>query len=602
MSTSAHDILLQVYGYTHFRGNQQQIIEHVSAGKDAFVLMPTGGGKSMCYQIPALLRKGTGIVISPLIALMQDQVQALRQLAVEAAFLNSTQSLEQSQQVEHALLQGRLKLLYVSPERLLSARFLSLLERSSIALFAIDEAHCVSQWGHDFRPEYRQLAILHERWPATPRIALTATADPPTRAEIAERLGLTEATHFISSFDRPNICYSVVQKTDMRRQLLEFLQPHRGQSGIVYAMSRTRVERTAEYLQNMGFYALAYHAGLSHAIRTEHQRRFLHEEGIIMVATIAFGMGIDKPNVRFVAHIDLPKSLEGYYQETGRAGRDGEHADSWLCYGLQDVVLLRQMISQSEASQERKHTEYNKLDHLLGYCQSMLCRRKALLGYFSEAYTQSCQNCDNCLHPPAAWDATIAAQKILSCIYRTGQRFGAKHIIDVLMGRMTSRIKQLNHHNLSTFGIGREHDIHIWSSILRQLIASHALTTDPLHNGFILTHIGAKILKGQQQILARRETNSSTAHHLIRNTANPNVEDDKLLTALRALRTRLAKEQNIPSFVIFHDSTLREIAASRPRSIEDLTLISGIGQRKLSNYGARLLEVIHENDPSLAQS
>ena len=473
MQESPQQLLQRVFGHAGFRGPQQDIVEHVAGGGDALVLMPTGGGKSLCYQVPALLREGTGIVVSPLIALMQDQVEALRQLGVRAEFLNST-SLDAASaaKVEQALLAGELDLLYVAPERLLTPRFLSLMERSRIALFAIDEAHCVSQWGHDFRREYRELTILHERWPDIPRIALTATADPPTQVEIAERLQLETARRFVSSFDRPNIRYTVVQKDNGTRQLRDFLANRRGESGIVYCLSRKKVEKTADALVELGFDALPYHAGLDAQVRASNQRRFLREDGVVMVATIAFGMGIDKPDVRFVAHMDLPKSLEGYYQETGRAGRDGEPAEAWLCYGLGDLVLLKQMIEQSEAGEERKQLERRKLDQLLGYCESMQCRRQVLLAGFGETYPHPCGNCDNCLHPAHTWDATLAAQKALSCVYRTGQRFGAAHLIEVLRGGGGERVLQFGHDKLSTYGIGADLDAKTWRGVFRQLAAA----------------------------------------------------------------------------------------------------------------------------------
>ncbi|WP_054660273.1 DNA helicase RecQ, partial [Stenotrophomonas pictorum] len=506
----AQELLSSVFGYDSFRGDQQAIVEHVASGHDALVLMPTGGGKSLCYQIPALLREGCGIVISPLIALMQDQVEALRQAGVHAEFLNSTLDAETAARVERELLEGQLQLLYVAPERLLTGRFLSLLSRARIALFAIDEAHCVSQWGHDFRPEYRQLTVLHERWPQIPRIALTATADPPTQREIAERLDLTTARHFVSSFDRPNIRYTVVQKDNAKRQLLDFLRAHRDEAGIVYCMSRRKVEETAQFLCNEGLQALPYHAGMPADIRADNQRRFLREDGIVMCATIAFGMGIDKPDVRFVAHTDLPKSMEGYYQETGRAGRDGEPAEAWLCYGLGDVVLLKQMIEQSEAGEERKALERSKLDHLLGYCESMQCRRQVLLAGFGETYPRPCGNCDNCLSPQAAWDATVPAQKALSCVYRSGQRFGVGHLIDILRGSDNERIRQLGHDQLSTFGIGSDLDTRSWRGVFRQLVAASLLEVDPeSHGGLRLTDASRDVLKGRRQMMMRRERPAS---------------------------------------------------------------------------------------------
>jgi len=597
-SRPAHDLLSRIFGYDEFRGPQQAIVEHVAAGNDALVLMPTGGGKSLCYQVPSLLRDGTGIVISPLIALMQDQVEALRQLGVRAGYLNSTLDGETSARVERELLAGELDMLYVAPERLLTGRFLSLLSRSRIALFAIDEAHCVSQWGHDFRPEYRQLTVLHERWPDVPRIALTATADPPTQREIAERLDLTNAQHFVSSFDRPNIRYTVVQKDNAKRQLLDFLKVHRGAAGIVYCMSRRKVEETAEFLCKEGMNALPYHAGLPPEVRAANQRRFLREDGIVMCATIAFGMGIDKPDVRFVAHTDLPKSMEGYYQETGRAGRDGEPAEAWLCYGLGDVVLLKQMIEQSEAGEERKALERSKLDHLLGYCESMQCRRQVLLAGFGETYPQPCGNCDNCLLPPDAWDASVAAQKALSCVYRSGQRFGVGHLIDILRGGENEKVRQFGHTELSTYGIGKDLDARTWRSVFRQLVASSLLEVDSsAYGGLRLTDGSREVLKGQRKVMMRRET-PKAARERDRSGQRTGLsvlpQDLALFNALRSLRGELAREQNVPAFVIFHDSTLRNIAEQRPTSLDELARVGGIGGTKLSRYGPRLVEVVRE--------
>ncbi len=594
----AQHLLSSVFGYDAFRGNQQDIVEHVAAGNDALVLMPTGGGKSLCYQIPALLRDGTGIVISPLIALMQDQVEALRQAGVRAEFLNSTLDAETAARVERELLAGEIELLYVAPERLLTGRFLSLLDRSRIALFAIDEAHCVSQWGHDFRPEYRQLTVLHQRWPEVPRIALTATADPPTQREIAERLDLAQARHFVSSFDRPNIRYTVVQKDNAKSQLLDFLRAHRDQAGIVYCLSRRKVEETAGFLCEKGFNALPYHAGLPAEVRAANQRRFLREDGIVMCATIAFGMGIDKPDVRFVAHTDLPKSMEGYYQETGRAGRDGEPSEAWLCYGLGDVVLLKQMIEQGEATEERKQLERAKLDHLLGYCESMQCRRQVLLAGFGETYAQPCGNCDNCLTPPAAWDATIPAQKALSCVYRSGQRFGVGHLIDILRGSETDRIKQLGHDQLSTYGIGRDLDSRAWRGVLRQLVAASLLEVDAEgHGGLRLTDASRDVLKGRRQVMMRRDTTNAATRDRSsapRSGLPVQPQDLALFNALRGLRAELAREQNVPAFVIFHDSTLRNIAEQRPTSVDALARVGGIGGSKLARYGQRLVEIVRE--------
>ena len=598
MTSPAHDLLRRVFGYDAFRGPQQAIVEHLSGGGDCLVLMPTGGGKSLCYQIPALLREGTGIVVSPLIALMQDQVDALRQLGVRAAFLNSSLEAREAAEVERGLLSGEFDLVYVAPERLLTSRFLDLLERSRIALFAIDEAHCVSQWGHDFRPEYRQLDVLHSRWPSVPRIALTATADAPTRREIVERLELGNAQQFISSFDRPNIRYRVAQKNNSRRQLLDFVAAHRDEAGIVYCLSRKKVEETSKALCEAGYTALPYHAGLDAATRAAHQRRFLREDGIIMTATIAFGMGIDKPDVRFVAHLDLPKSIEGYYQETGRAGRDGEAADAWLCYGLGDVVALKQMIENGEAGEERKRLERRKLDALLGYCESTGCRRQRLLASFGEEYAAACGNCDNCLEPAQTWDATEAARKALSCVYRTGQRFGAMHLIDVLRGSESERIRQFGHDKLSTYGIGADLDDRTWRSVFRQLVAMGLLEVDAESYGSLrLTETSRAVLTGTQRIELRRELPRERRKTRERGetrtpTASLSAHDAPLFESLRDLRARLAKEQNVPAYVIFHDSTLRAIAERRPRNEAELGAISGVGAAKLTRYGGSVLEVL----------
>ncbi|WP_440977088.1 DNA helicase RecQ [Pseudoxanthomonas winnipegensis] len=597
MQERALEILHRVFGHPGFRGEQAAIVEHLASGHDALVLMPTGGGKSLCYQVPALLRQGTAIVVSPLIALMQDQVEALRQLGVRAEFLNSSLEAQAAQQVERDLLSGELDLLYVAPERLLTPRFLSLLDRARVSLFAIDEAHCVSQWGHDFRPEYRQLTVLHERWPQVPRIALTATADPPTQAEIAERLQLEDARRFVSSFDRPNIRYTVVQKDNGRRQLLDFLEDHKGQAGIVYCMSRKKVEQTAEFLREKGFDALPYHAGLDARLRAENQRRFLREDGIVMCATIAFGMGIDKPDVRFVAHTDLPKSLEGYYQETGRAGRDGEPAQAWLAYGLGDVVLLKQMIEQGEAAEERKRLERRKLDQLLGYCESMQCRRQVLLAGFGETYPQPCGNCDNCLTPAATWDATEAARKALSCVYRTGQRFGAAHLIDVLRGADTERIRQLGHDQLTTYGIGSDLDAATWRGVFRQLVAASVLEVDAEGHGSLrLTPSAKPVLQGQQTLLLRKDSPKLRQRSGGTSPAAAEVPetDQPLFQALRRLRAQLAKEQNVPAYVIFHDATLRNIAQQRPTDLRALARVGGVGGSKLDRYGPALIDVVRE--------
>jgi len=601
MPTSALAILQSVFGYAAFRGEQQAIIEHVAGGGDALVLMPTGGGKSLCYQIPALLREGTAIVVSPLIALMQDQVDALRQLGVEAAFLNSSLDAIAQREVERRFAGGELKLLYVAPERLLTERCLDMLARARVSLFAIDEAHCVSQWGHDFRPEYRQLTLLHERFPEVPRIALTATADAPTRREIVERLALGEARQFVASFDRPNIRYRVVEKDDPRRQLRDFLAAHSGESGIVYCLSRRKVEDTAEWLDEQGIAALPYHAGMDAAQRTANQQRFLREDGIVMVATIAFGMGIDKPDVRFVAHLDLPKSMEGYYQETGRAGRDGLPAEAWLCYGLGDVVTLAQLIAQSESGEERKRVERGKLDALLGYAETTACRRRRLLAYFGETCDRDCGNCDNCLDPPETWDATVVAQKALSCVYRTGQRFGVAHLTAVLRGEADDRIRALRHDVLSTFGIGAELDKRQWRGVFRQLVAAGLLATDEEGYGTLrLTAASRDVLRGSASVRLRREADRAERRQARRKARAERTHtsldiaphEAPLWDALRDLRGRLAREQGVPAYVIFHDATLLAMLRARPRTLDDLAAISGVGERKLARYGEAFLTAL----------
>jgi len=602
MSDPALDLLRRVFGHPGFRGEQRQIVDHVTGGGDALVLMPTGGGKSLCYQLPALLREGCALVVSPLIALMQDQVEALRQLGVRAAYLNSTLDASDAAEVERQLLSGELDLLYVAPERLLTNRFLSLLDRARIALFAIDEAHCVSQWGHDFRPEYRQLTVLHERWPDIPRIALTATADAPTRREIAERLALDDARQFVSSFDRPNLRYRIVHKDGGGvRQLLDFLDAHRGESGIIYAFSRKRVESVAEQLQAAGINALPYHAGMDASLRAQNQRRFLQQDGIVMVATIAFGMGIDKPDVRFVAHVDLPKSIEGYYQETGRAGRDGEAAEVWLSYGLGDVVNLRQLIQQGEAGEERKRLELRKLDALLGYCESTQCRRQALLGWFGEAHGGACGNCDNCLEPPRSWDGTQAARKALSCVYRTGQRFGAGHVIDVLRGVATDKVKQWNHETLSTWAIGNDLDERQWRGVFRQLVAGGLLEADVEHHGALrLTTLSGPVLKGDVELRFRHEPEKPTRGRRTRGGSSAAIaidldpESQLRFDALREWRSNTAREQNVPAYVIFHDSTLRAIAQAAPDDLDELARVPGIGASKLDRYGDAVLQQLFD--------
>ncbi|TXH63037.1 MAG: DNA helicase RecQ [Burkholderiaceae bacterium] len=608
----ARAVLRATFGHPDFRGPQADIVTHVAAGGDALVLMPTGGGKSLCYQVPALLRKarglGTTVVVSPLIALMQDQVDAMRQIGVRASFLNSTLDARTVRATEQALLDGELDLLYLAPERLAMAGCQDLLERASVALFAIDEAHCVSQWGHDFRPEYLQLSVLHERFPRVPRVALTATADPQTRDEIIERLALHGARVFVSSFDRPNIRYTIVDRDEARSQLLRFIRDeHPGDAGIVYCLSRRKVEETADFLAGRGITALPYHAGLPVQVRADNQRRFLGEDGIVMCATIAFGMGIDKPDVRFVAHLDLPKSIEGYYQETGRAGRDGEPAEAWMGYGLGDVVLLRQMIEQGEASDERKALERRKLDQLLGYCETAGCRRQALLAAFGEAYAGGnrsglCGNCDNCLQPVHTWDATEAARKALSCVYRSGQRFGAAHLIDVLRGADTEKVRQFRHHELSTYGIGTELDANTWRSVFRQLVVAGLLEVDTEGHGSLrLGQAARPVLRGERQLQLREDVRRKASRgtgaggeRRSGSTLHVDAGDRPLFDALRGWRGQLAREQSVPAYVIFHDRTLRDIAQLRPASISELARVGGIGGGKLARYGEAVLEIVRE--------
>jgi ATP-dependent DNA helicase RecQ len=604
MSSRALDLLHSVFGYASFRGQQQAIVDAVAEGGDALVLMPTGGGKSLCYQIPALLRPGTAIVVSPLIALMQDQVDALREAGVAAAYLNSSLPPEDQREVERRLLAGGLKLLYVAPERLLTPRFLGLLEQIDVALFAIDEAHCVSQWGHDFRPEYRELAVLAERFAGIPRIALTATADARTREEIVERLDLGRAHRFVSSFDRPNIRYRVALKHNPRTQLMQFLDGHRGEAGIVYALSRKKVDDTAAWLAEAGIEALPYHAGLDARVRAANQQRFLREDGVVMVATVAFGMGIDKPDVRFVAHLDLPRSMEGYYQETGRGGRDGLPAEAWMIYGLSDVVTMSQMIAQSDSADERKRIERQKLEGLLAFAEATRCRRELLLGAFGEDFQGPCGNCDNCLEPPRTWDATVPAQKALSAVYRSGQRFGAGHVIDILRGIEGERMRQLGHDRLTTFGIGADLDEKGWRSVFRQLLAAGLLEADAEGYGTLrLTAASRAVLTGGQQVLLREDARPVRSTRRRRDSqlvtgASLGIEayEQPTWDALRALRTRLAKQQGVPPYVVFHDATLLAMLRAMPANEDELAEVSGVGEAKLKRYGRDFLAVINATD------
>jgi len=590
-----------VFGYPAFRGQQGDIVEHVAGGGDALVLMPTGGGKSLCYQIPALLRDGVGVVVSPLIALMQDQVDALAEVGVRAAFLNSTQTFEESMRIERLVRSGDIDLVYVAPERLMTPRCLELFEASKIALFAIDEAHCVSQWGHDFRPEYIKLSILHERFPNVPRIALTATADHQTRAEIALRLQLGDARQFVSSFDRPNIRYQIVEKANGRKQLLDFISAeHAGDAGIVYCLSRKKVEETAEFLNENGIRALPYHAGMEYPKRSANQSRFLREDSIVMVATIAFGMGIDKPDVRFVCHLDLPKSIEGYYQETGRAGRDGLPASAWMAYGLQDVVLQRRMIDESEADETFKRVLSVKLDAMLGLCETMSCRRTRLLEYFGERSTP-CGNCDTCLVPPVSFDATVPVQKLLSAIYRVDQRFAAGHVIEVLRGVSTERISQWHHDALSVYGIGSETSEAEWRAILRQTIALGLVTVDhEVYSSLKLTDAARPVLKGGQKVQLRQYQKPVKQKRATSGTAKGHVEMDlskseqAIFEKLRWWRVETARTHGVPAYVIFVDATLREIAKVKPQSLQDLRGVTGVGEKKLVSYGDEIVALIGE--------
>ncbi len=597
LTPRADEVLRRIYGYSAFRGEQEAAIAAVLSGRDAVVLMPTGGGKSLCYQIPPLVTGGCALVISPLIALMQDQVAALAQLGVPAAALNSSIGAAEQARILAELRAGRLRLLYVAPERMVQARTRESLGDAGISVIAIDEAHCVSQWGHDFRSDYLALGQLREHFPGVPRIALTATADARTRIDIAERLELDDPAWFIGGFDRPNIRYTVLGRSQARDQLARFLTNHRGEAGIVYCMSRRKVEQTATWLVGEGFDALPYHAGLGATTRRENQRRFLNDDGVVMVATIAFGMGIDKPDVRFVAHLDLPKSVEAYYQETGRAGRDGEPAEAWMVYGLEDVVRLRQMVDQSEADEEHKRIERHKLDALLGWCESTTCRRQPLLEYFGETLTDACGNCDNCLSPPVTWDATEDAQKLLSCIYRTGQRFGAVHVIEVLRGSDTDKIRQHQHHEVSTYGIGAEHSVQHWRLVLRQLMVRGAVYADVAGYGALkLTAEARAILRGDGGLRMREdvaEVRRSRKRGAVAATVAP--EDEALWERLRAIRKRFADEQGVPPYVIFHDRTLRDMLALKPRTREQMLDVVGVGQTKLERYGEAFLDTIVAN-------
>ncbi len=618
-------ILREVFGYPQFRGEQRQIVAHLIAGGDALVLMPTGGGKSLCYQIPALARDGMGVVVSPLIALMQDQVAALREAGVRAAALNSAMSWPQVQETERRARAGELDLLYVAPERLLTERCLSLLDRCRLALVAIDEAHCVSQWGHDFRPEYLQLAVLADRYQSVPRIALTATADIATRKEMIERLRLRDPRVFVASFDRPNIRYRIAEKDTPRRQLLRFIrEEHPGESGIVYCLSRASVEDTAAQLAREGIDALPYHAGLDSGTREDNQRRFIRDDGIVMVATIAFGMGIDKPDVRFVAHLDLPKSIEGYYQETGRAGRDGLPADAWMVYGLQDVVQQRRMIDQSEASAEYKRVATAKLDALLGLCETTQCRRVRLLDYFGED-SAPCGNCDNCLERPQEWDGTVAAQKLLSCIARcrsaTGFGFGAQHVIDILRGNRTAKVEQFGHEGLSTFGIGADLEVAQWRSVLRQLVMLRLVEVDTERYSVLrLTAASREVLRGERAIWLRRAVDrdavrpasrrpvdrtrvtAAQAARVLSDGSVPAADDGThlaLFETLRAWRLQVAREHGVPAYTVFHDATLEEIARRRPGSTAELRAVSGVGAVKLERYGPAVLDLVQGAQPGV---
>ncbi|MFT4581751.1 MAG: ATP-dependent DNA helicase RecQ [Gammaproteobacteria bacterium] len=595
ISEKAHDILRTVYGYPEYRGQQLEIIEAVTTGQDCLVLMPTGGGKSICYQVPALMLPGVALVVSPLIALMHDQVAALKQLGVRAAYLNSSISADEQSHILQALGAGNLDLLYVAPERLIQERTLQRLSTVKVGLIAIDEAHCVSQWGHDFRQDYLGLGLLREWFPGVPRMALTATADNRTREEIVTNLKLESPRRFVSGFDRPNIYYGVQIKTDAKKQLTAFLENRKTECGIVYCLSRAKVESTAKWLNQIGISAYPYHAGLPAETRAQNQDRFLREDGTVIVATIAFGMGIDKPDVRFVAHLDLPKSMEAYYQETGRAGRDGNPADAWMVYGLQDVVRLRQMLDSSEANENHKRLERQKLDALLGWCEITECRRRALLAYFGDESPAHCGNCDICVIPPVTWDATKAAQQLLSCIYRTGQRFGAGHVIDVLLGKTTDKVRQHGHAEVSTFGLGSDTSAEQWRSILRQLVVGGFVSADAERFGaLVLTSESRPLLRGEVSLKLREDPKSVLGtKNKRRPRATVSDADEELWQALRECRSRLAKDQGVPPYAVFHDATLFEMIEWRPSSLGAMRSINGIGEVKLDRYGEEFLAILN---------
>ncbi|GEA59772.1 DNA helicase RecQ [Vibrio comitans] len=588
------EVLNSVFGYDSFRHQQQAIVESVVGGQDVLTLMPTGGGKSICYQIPAMVRSGVGVVVSPLIALMKDQVDALREVGVACAFLNSTQDQYEQMEVEASLMRGEIQLLYVSPERLLMERTLNLLEQAHLSLFAIDEAHCVSQWGHDFRPEYQKLSILPQRFPNVPRIALTATADERTKQEIISQLQLSNAKVFVHSFDRPNIRYHVSEMANAKHELWDFIeQNHPQDAGIVYCLSRKKVEETATWLSGKGRVALPYHAGMSVEQKNQNQQRFLREEGVIIVATIAFGMGIDKPNVRFVGHLSLPKSIESYYQETGRAGRDGAQANAWMAYGLQDLVMQKQMVENSDGNSQYKQVQMGKLNALLGYCELSSCRRQTLLGYFGESLSQPCGNCDNCLNPPKTWDGTQAAQKALSTVYRSGQTFGVTHLVNVLLGKSDEKIQRFGHESLSTFGIGTELTAEQWKGVFRQLIAMNYLTVEGMYNNLKLTELCRTVLRGEQTIELRelRKAKKKKTSSTKKSTAL-SAQDAEVFEKLRELRASLAKQQNVPAYVICHDASLADIALKRPLNHEELGQVSGFGDAKVAKYGDAIVELM----------